>query len=104
MVILFQIAEIESMNYYFILGIDTDATDTEIKDAYRKLVLKYHPDHFGDDSSPFLKIQEAYQVLSNPDLKRKYDNSLLRLEHQARPVKSRRPGRGWLYLSNRIFS
>jgi DnaJ-class molecular chaperone len=81
------------MNYYFILGIDCDASDAEIKDAYRKLALKYHPDHFGEDSSPFLKIQEAYQVLSNPQLKRKYDQSLIRQKPQLRVDRNTRSGR-----------
>ncbi len=80
------------MNYYVILGIDFDASDAEIKDAYRKLVLKYHPDHFGEDSSPFLKIQEAYQVLSNPELKRKYDQSLIIQKPQAPAQRNRRSG------------
>ena len=80
------------MNFYVILGIDSDASMAEIKDAYRKLVLKYHPDHFGDDSSPFLKIQEAYQVLSNPELKRKYDQSLRGRKSRVRMTRSRRPG------------
>jgi len=64
------------MNYYLILGIDTDANKKEIKEAYRKMVQKYHPDHFGEDSSIFLRIQEAYQVLSDPARKRRYDQSI----------------------------
>ena len=66
------------MNYYLILGIDTDASQNEIKEAYRKMVQKYHPDHFGEDASTFLRIQEAYQVLSDPASKRKYDQTILR--------------------------
>jgi DnaJ-class molecular chaperone len=42
------------MNYYLILGIEADASKAEIKEAYRKMVQKFHPDHFGEDSSPFL--------------------------------------------------
>jgi molecular chaperone DnaJ len=64
------------MNYYLILGIDTDANKKEIKEAYRKMVQKYHPDHFGEDSSVFLRIQEAYHVLSDPARKRRYDQSI----------------------------
>jgi DnaJ-class molecular chaperone len=81
------------MNYYVILGIDTDASKAEIKEAYRKLVQKYHPDHFGEDSSPFLRIQEAYQVLSDPARKRQYDQSLARPKPQSKPINNRMTGR-----------
>ena len=81
------------MNYYLILGIDSDASEAEIKDAYRHLVLKYHPDHFGEDSSSFLKIQEAYQVLSDPELKRRYDQSLATAKPRSSHPNRRMPGR-----------
>jgi DnaJ-class molecular chaperone len=81
------------MNYYVILGIDTDASKAEIKEAYRKLVQKYHPDHFGEDSSPFLRIQEAYQVLSDPARKQQYDQSLARPKPLSKPFKNRMTGR-----------
>lgn len=63
-------------NYYLILGISPRATISEIKNAYRQLAKKYHPDHHGADAVPFLAIQEAYAVLSNPAKKRVYDRSL----------------------------
>jgi DnaJ-class molecular chaperone len=81
------------MDYYVILGINADASKSEIKEAYRKLVHKYHPDHFGEDTSPFLRIQEAYQVLSDPSRKRQYDQSLSMKQTQTKPIKNRMTGR-----------
>ena len=66
------------MDYYLILGIDWDASENEIKEAYRKMAQRYHPDHYDGDSAPFLKIQEAYQILSNPEQRRKYDRRFAR--------------------------
>lgn len=63
-------------NYYLVLGVSPQATIREIKNAYRKLAKKYHPDHHGADAVPFLAIQEAYAVLSDPARKKMYDRSL----------------------------
>ena len=62
-------------NYYIILGISADSSQAEIKSAYRRLAKEFHPDHYGQ-SSPFLTIQEAYSVLSDPIQRRSYDNTL----------------------------
>ncbi len=63
-------------NYYAILGVLPTATVDEIRSAYRSRVKEYHPDHFGEDSEPFLIVQEAYEVLGNPNSRRSYDRNL----------------------------
>jgi|SRR6185312_1898009 len=64
-------------NYYEILGVSQSATLQEIKKAYRKLALKYHPDRpGGGDEARFKEIGEAYEVLSNPTEKQNYETSL----------------------------
>jgi len=65
-------------DYYQILGIDRNALEDEIKRAYRKLALQYHPDHHPDDSESeerFKEIGEAYAVLSDPEKRKEYDFS-----------------------------
>ena len=63
-------------DYYNILGVKRDASEKEIKQAYRKLARKYHPDvNAGDKSAEakFKQINEAYEVLSDKEKRRKYD-------------------------------
>ncbi len=63
-------------NYYEILGIKPDATDNEIKSAFRKLARKWHPDVAGNSKdvvNKFKEINEAYEILSNPEKRKKYD-------------------------------
>ena len=65
-----------SEDYYSLLGLKKNASDGEIKKAYRKLAMKYHPDHTKGDKSAeekFKKISEAYAVLSDKDKRKEYD-------------------------------
>jgi len=59
-------------DYYQILGVSRDASEEEIKRAYRKLAHKYHPDKGGDEKK-FKEINEAYQVLSDKEKRAQYD-------------------------------
>jgi len=63
-------------DYYKILGVDKSASPQEIKKSYRKLALKYHPDHNEGDKSAeakFKDLNEAYAVLRDPEKKQQYD-------------------------------
>lgn len=65
-------------DYYNILGLTKGASQDEIKKAYRKLALKYHPDTNGNKDNPeadkkFKDLSEAYQVLSDPQKRQQYD-------------------------------
>ena len=60
------------MDYYSVLGVAKNATDQDIKKAYRKLAHKYHPDKGGDERK-FKEINEAYQILSDKSKKEQYD-------------------------------
>ncbi|HQA74032.1 MAG: J domain-containing protein [Flavobacterium sp.] len=66
----------EFIDYYKVLGISKNATEDEIKKAYRKLARKLHPDINPDDKEAHAKFQqlnEANEVLSNPEKRKKYD-------------------------------
>ena len=62
-------------DYYEVLGLKKDATDADIKRAYRKLAAQYHPDvnHDPGAEEKFKEINEANEVLSDPDKRARYD-------------------------------
>ena len=67
---------VEFKNYYDVLGVAKNASDADIKKAFRKLARKYHPDIAKDKSAAetrFKEINEANEVLGDPDKRRKFD-------------------------------
>ena len=65
----------EKRDYYEVLGVGRDATDEDIKKAFRKLAFQYHPDHNHEDgaSDKFKELNEAYEVLCDPTKRSAYD-------------------------------
>lgn len=67
-----------SISYYQLLNVSKNASSEQIKKAYHKLALKYHPDKnpTSDQQDKFKSISEAYQILSDPQKRQKYDRYL----------------------------
>jgi len=90
----------EFIDYYKILGIDKNATDDDIKKAYRKLARKLHPDLNPNDKEAhhkFQQVNEANEVLSDPEKRKKYDKYGKDWQHadqfeQQQQQRSQRPG------------
>jgi DnaJ-class molecular chaperone len=61
------------MDYYSTLGVNKNASQDEIKKAYKKMSMQHHPDRTGGDDSKFKEINEAYQTLNDPQKKQMYD-------------------------------
>ena len=60
-------------DYYEVLGVAKSASEDEIKKAFRKLAVKYHPDKEGGDEAKFKEINEAYEVLKDKQKRQRYD-------------------------------
>jgi DnaJ-class molecular chaperone len=90
----------EFKDYYSTLGVSKTATEKEVKQAFRKLARKFHPDvNPGDKQAEhrFKEINEAYEVLGDPDKRRKYDElgANWRLYEQAEAQGGPNPFGGW---------
>jgi len=82
------------LDYYTILGIDNKATSKEIKSAYRKLARKFHPDlnpNDKDAKKKFQEINEANEVLSDPEKRKKYDQYGKDWQHAEQFENSKQP-------------
>src|SRR6185437_10815766 len=69
-------ANVTKVDFYEVLSVSRDANDQELKTAYRKLAMQYHPDRNPDDPTAeekFKECSEAYQVLSDPEKRAAYD-------------------------------
>ena len=74
-------------SFYAILGITSDASNSEIRSAYRRLAKAYHPDHYPGSSQVFRDIQEAYAVLGDQEQRLRYEQNLRRAQ-TAPPVRT----------------
>ena len=96
---------VEFKDYYAALGVARTATETEIKQAFRKLARKYHPDVAkGKDKAAaddkFKEINEANEVLSDPDKRRKYDELGVNWNRPERQATQERGGFGGVYRAH----
>src|ERR671912_2062783 len=66
----------DQVNYYEVLGVSREASQAEIRNAYRNLAKERHPDHPGGSAEEFSRLQEANAVLSDPNRRRQHDEAL----------------------------
>jgi len=89
-------------DYYYFLGVSQDASAEDIKKAYRKLSMKYHPDKNDNDDFfelRFREVQEAYEVLIDVDRRKSYDNQFNSVQ---RNIKSTLPPKIQKFHSDKI--
>jgi len=78
------------MDYYTILGVNRNASQDDIKKAYRKLAMAHHPDR-GGDHNKFAEINSAYDTLSDPAKRQQYDNPQPQFNYNANDFRGRNP-------------
>lgn len=85
----------DNKDYYKVMGVSKDATEKEIKLAYRRLARKYHPDISKEENAEehFKEVGEAYEVLKDPEKRKVYDQYMRDLEfnHQSRQSTHQNP-------------
>src|SRR3954447_16841830 len=87
-------------DHYATLGVTKTSTPEEIQKAYRKLARKYHPDMNPNDATAkkkFQEVQSAFEVLSDPDKRKRYDQFGSDFESMGRGGPGGGPGGGWRY-------
>ncbi|XP_003744184.1 diphthamide biosynthesis protein 4 [Galendromus occidentalis] len=74
------------MDKYSLLGLSRDCTEEEIRNAYKRLALKCHPDKPTGDRETFSSLEQAYKTLSEPSARASYDNELANASKLMHPV------------------
>ena len=95
----------KEQNHYGVLGINEDADAAKVRQAYRIAARKHHPDSQSGDSTAFRRVQEAYDVLSDKELRSEYDRSRIHdiPDVEIRPEEIRRTPAIWSSFPASLF-